>query len=290
MCDMHKLVIGSVSFSRLSDLEISGILDKAQELGINEIDTAPIYGDAQINLGRNLPQIGWKINSKVLSPEHISVDPKEIERTVDNSLKELGIEQINTLFIHSIPYEAYNSKIHEELLKLKNKGKVSKIGYSGDGRSLNLFSSNYQFDAFQATLNVLDLTNLDFFRKNDRMQGYIKRPLCNQVFKLKLKLELSERFHQMLHGSTKDMQSYVERYKKIFGNRLFSHGNPEFILNFLFSLNLNANTVIGLSSKKHLIEIVNFRDSFKALDAFQLESYISKWKIYAAENHWEPLV
>ena len=147
---MSNLVIGGVSLAKLSELEIRFLLQKAESLGIIEIDTAPSYGSSQEKIGRVGLSKSWKINSKVLSPSSRDANRHTVRNSVENSLRELRIDQLNTVFVHSVRESEYKKEIHEELLLMKTEGKILNIGYSGDGRDLEEITSSFSFDALQA--------------------------------------------------------------------------------------------------------------------------------------------
>lgn len=287
--ELSNLVIGSVSFSRLTDYEISALLFQAESLGITEIDTAPIYGDSEIRIGQNLRSANWRINTKVLSPGATSPTPDEVRKSVDRSLNNLQINTINNLFVHSCPASSYSPEIHSVLLELKRQGKIVNVGYSGDGVDLKSMMSGYTFDTFQATLNSIDLSNLEFFEENRAMSAYIKRPLCNQVIKIRPKLELLDLFNRIRNGDPECEDTYKKRYKIIFGNRLLRRGDIEQNIGLLESLELNAKVIVGVSTSKHLRELSNIASGVIPWDQEMLVEYIHQWKYLADKYNWKPL-
>lgn len=83
-------------------------ISRALELGINYFDQAPDYGDgiSETNLGRVLKDLGAHpyITSKVeVRAENLSDIAGHIVRSVDESLKRLGIEYLDFLQVHNGP-------------------------------------------------------------------------------------------------------------------------------------------------------------------------------------------
>ena len=286
---MSSLVIGGVSLSRLSDREIRNLFESAQSVGIYEIDTAPSYGSSEEKIGKNLINRQLRVNSKVLSPGSDVISRREVRASVENSLRRLKIESINTLFLHSIRASIYTADIHEELQNLKVEGKISKIGYSGDGQDLKIITSIYEFDAFQATLNALDLENLDFFKSNTSMQSYIKRPLCNNASRIKPRLELIDLLFRLRRLKSKDSQSYLARYNALFGSRILSRGSIDKVFSFLLSLQLNSKIIVGVSSVDHLIHLSEMVTEFAQWDQYEIDAFVKRWSNLATNRAWSPL-
>jgi aryl-alcohol dehydrogenase-like predicted oxidoreductase len=83
-------------------------IDRAIELGINYFDQAPDYGDgiSESNLGRALKQLGVRpyITTKVEVREPDLVDiAGHVERSLDASLKRLGVDYVDFVQIHNGP-------------------------------------------------------------------------------------------------------------------------------------------------------------------------------------------
>ncbi len=83
-------------------------ISRALELGINYFDQAPDYGDgiSETNLGRALKELGAQpyITSKVeVRAENLSDIADHIVRSVDESLKRLGIDHLDFLQVHNGP-------------------------------------------------------------------------------------------------------------------------------------------------------------------------------------------
>jgi L-glyceraldehyde 3-phosphate reductase len=81
---------------------------RAIELGINYFDESPDYGDGQseINLGRVVHELGIRpiINTKVeIRNENLDDIAGHVERSVEASLKRLGVDWVDIVQIHNGP-------------------------------------------------------------------------------------------------------------------------------------------------------------------------------------------
>jgi aryl-alcohol dehydrogenase-like predicted oxidoreductase len=83
-------------------------VSRAVELGINYFDESPDYGDGQseINLGRVIHELGIRpiINTKVeIRNENLDDIAGHVERSVEASLKRLGVDWVDIVQIHNGP-------------------------------------------------------------------------------------------------------------------------------------------------------------------------------------------
>ncbi|MEK9153210.1 MAG: aldo/keto reductase, partial [Patescibacteria group bacterium] len=89
------------------------IIKLAWQKGIREFDTAQGYG-SEVILGKAFTKLGISKKVKVTTKLHPSLDhldERSISKSLDRSLKNLGVPIISTILLH-----------HEESLTLWNKG------------------------------------------------------------------------------------------------------------------------------------------------------------------------
>lgn len=112
------------------------ILTKAHESGINWIDTAQAYGNAEEVLGRNLTASQtFNIVTK-LAPqskmEYVCSDTEEWEKSFFESLSKLRVNHIDSFILHSandLTKPGFNY-LQEWLLSLRQRGYVRRLGLS----------------------------------------------------------------------------------------------------------------------------------------------------------------
>jgi len=149
---VSQLGLGTVKFGRNqqvkypsqfdlpSDDEIMTLLDMAQELGINFIDTAPAYGISEERLGKLLGsrRDDWVIMSKAGedfhdSQSHFDFSPCAINESVERTLLRLRTNRVECLLLHSSGEDLEildHSGAVETLFNLKEQGLVRSIGIS----------------------------------------------------------------------------------------------------------------------------------------------------------------
>ena len=130
--------IGS-EWGEVSEVDAREVLKTSLDKGVNFFDTADVYGD-----GRSEKFVGELIKStsdriyiatkagRRLDP-HVSegYNLTNIEKFIDRSLKNLGVECIDLLQLHCPPKEVYSKDDTYEMLDtLVNKGKILYYGFS----------------------------------------------------------------------------------------------------------------------------------------------------------------
>ncbi|CAM3457931.1 aldo/keto reductase [Aquirufa ecclesiirivi] len=170
-----KLVLGTVQFGlnyginnvngQTTEDEAFQILDFAYQHGINRLDTAANYGNAEYLLGKyfkKYPTNKFEIITK------LNLANRTCEESLKSSIDKLQVDSINSLMFHS--YSDYqNSKSQIQPLNRNFKGRLfKKLGvsiYTND--QLKAVIEDSEIDLIQAPFNLLDNENLrgDLFLK-----------------------------------------------------------------------------------------------------------------------------
>lgn len=168
-----RLALGTVEFGmdygiaaargRPSFDEIALILDEAEKAGIDILDTAPSYGDAEDLLGQ-LTADGTRF--KVIT-KATKLDPAASQKTVHErlatglslSLARLRRAKIHALMLHGASdlLGRNGDEIYAGLQAIKTSGKVERIGVClYDPSEADAMLKNFPFDIIQLPMNVLD--------------------------------------------------------------------------------------------------------------------------------------
>ncbi|MDD7804241.1 MAG: aldo/keto reductase [Endozoicomonas sp. (ex Botrylloides leachii)] len=156
------------------DKAICQLLDLAQSMGVNLLDTAPAYGTSEERLGKLLGyrRTDWVICSKVgeefqNGASHFDFSPEHIRFSVQRSLKRLNIDYLDIVLIHSSGEDATIIQKYgclDVLADLKKEGLIRASGMSSktvEGGCLALERS----DIAMVTYNIADQSQqpvLDF--------------------------------------------------------------------------------------------------------------------------------
>lgn len=127
------------AFSLPTDKEIIDLLAKAQELGINLLDTAPAYGSSEERLGQLLggQRHEWVLSTKVgeefvNGASHFDFSPEAVNHSIERSLKRLNTDYLDLVLVHSSGEDKkiIEQGIFDSLATLKASGKIRAYGMS----------------------------------------------------------------------------------------------------------------------------------------------------------------
>ena len=170
----NRLVLGTAQFGmpygianqigQVSNTETTEILKHASSAGMNTLDTAIAYGDAEKHLG----MVGiknWNVISKLPPLPENCIDIKQWAfKSVKESINNLGVTQLYGLLLHK-PQDLLGEQsieLNNALNELEIEGLIKNIGisiYDTDG--LDELIDNNQIDIVQAPFNIIDHRLID---------------------------------------------------------------------------------------------------------------------------------
>jgi len=115
------------------------LIHRALDLGINFLDTANIYGDSEVKVGKAL--LGRR-DSVVLAtkfgivlgagPQDRGIDgsPENARRACDKSLQRLGVEHVDLYYLHRVDPQVPIEETVGAMAELVRAGKVRRLGLS----------------------------------------------------------------------------------------------------------------------------------------------------------------
>ena len=169
--------------------QIENLLDSLLDLGITFIDTADCYTRSEELIGRYLGDRSGKFVIATKCGCISGGDGEEeysravIEKSIDRSLKRMGLECLDLVFLHTCSAEVLRAgEAADALMRARDAGKVRYTGYSGDDADALQAISMGVFDAIQVTFNILNQTALDEVLPAAQCAGIgvvAKRPIAN---------------------------------------------------------------------------------------------------------------
>ena len=134
-----------IGWTGTDDKESIALIHRAEELGINLIDTAEGYGDghSEVLTGKALQgrRERWVIATKVqpnLNIDKNVIDEEAVRRRIisacEGSLQRMQTETIDLYQLHAIPYEWAMPVVMDTLAQLKSAGKIRWYGISTNNR------------------------------------------------------------------------------------------------------------------------------------------------------------
>jgi aryl-alcohol dehydrogenase-like predicted oxidoreductase len=197
---MNVSVLGfgaaEIGYEGAEQSDIDKLLASALDQGLNAIDTAECYVDSEEKLGRS---IGKRRKDYFLFTKcghagnffTAAWSAKDIEASIDKSLKNLKTDYVDLLQLHSCDKEILDrGEAVGALQKAKSQGKTRFIGYSGDGDDALAAIEMDVFDTLQTSVSILDQQCIDLLlpRAKEKNMGVIaKRPIGNAVWRFKTK-------------------------------------------------------------------------------------------------------
>lgn len=222
-----KLALGTAQFGmsygvantngQVNQNDVGQILRRANQAGIDTLDTAMAYGDSECVLGAAGID-GWKTVTKLSPlPEGCQDVSSWVRTQVQGSLKRLGLNSLYGLLLHQ-PSQLLTSNGRElycSLQALKQDGLVAKVGLSVYGPSeLDDLYVQYPVDMVQAPLNILDQSlvssgwaerlkqdGVEIHTRSAFLQGLLLMPKENRPAKFKPWTSLWEEWDRWLDES-----------------------------------------------------------------------------------------
>jgi Predicted oxidoreductases (related to aryl-alcohol dehydrogenases) len=242
---MNKLCLGTVQFGLKYGINnclgkptkeaVFSILDYAIKEGIQYIDTATAYGDAEKLLGEyQISNKNVKVISKLKPNMLDTINPNNIdcaiEENIKSSLKLMNLKKLDGFLLHTPEY-IYNTKVMEKLQQCKRKGLIKNIGVSiyNEQHALDAVKSGIM-DYIQIPYNIFDqrLDDTPFFdlaQKNKvhvfARSAFLQGLLLMEVDKIPSYLTKARTYLVEFHR-------IVKKYKisKLEAAFLFSYNHP----------------------------------------------------------------
>ncbi len=154
--EVTRTSFGALPIQRIPLKDAAYLLRKAFDCGINYFDTARAYSDSEEKIGAGLGDVRDRI---VISTKSHSSTPQELREHVETSLSKMKTDYVDILQFHN-PKKVFlpggDDGMYDELLRLKDEGKVRFIGYTNHSlaRAKEAAKSGF-YDTVQFPLNHL---------------------------------------------------------------------------------------------------------------------------------------
>jgi len=234
----------------------SEMLDLSYQCGIRTLDTSPRYGDSEQIIGAYHANSGHKYFKVCTKVDNLEVQSSESSRhiysSVERSIRSLGVESIETLYLHQNEIEIIGDKcIMNALQELKFEGLVNKIGvsiYNRDECEFALKSDLY--DVIQLPVSIMDsfiYSELIDGRHTD------KEIIARSVFLQGILFNRSG-----IESKVKQSVSMLEFLDKI-DNLVLEYEVDLLTMACAFVLSLPgvSGMIVGTSARENLLRIVN---------------------------------
>lgn len=166
------LGLGTSSLGRgVADDVAAIILNRALDLGVNYIDTAPAiggYGRAQLQIGR---AIGRRRDEFFLVTKCFEPRAEAARKLLEQNLKELQTDCVDLLYIHSLGDDKMNPEVvfgddgvYAMAMRAREAGLTKYVGISGHSRPQRFIDAinHFDIDVMMTTVNFVDAHTYNF--------------------------------------------------------------------------------------------------------------------------------
>lgn len=279
------LAVGTSSIGQMNELKALRTLEGLYELGVRSFDTAPLYGNAERYLGVFARQTGVKfqVTTKFGLPRPTALNPSYLRNSVSKSKESLGELEIDTLFIHSLPYSMLDFEILNELKHIEQIGLIQNFGYSGDNEELERFLTNWPIANVMVSFNALDMSNLEILKAHEQsLRIHIKRPIANGVWRKEYIKSFNRSLFKIIGASRgSEIESYFFRFKRMKKYEPAMH-TPylPYFLNFVYSCTFADRIVFGISKINQMRQILNLTSEIRASEILKevFQERYQRWR------------
>ena len=176
-----RAIFGSVSLGGISQSEADPILELLWQYGINHIDTAPKYGEAELRLGPWMKKHRDKFFLATKTNERTYQDAKD---QFQRSLDRLQVDHVDLLQFHNLTDVVEREIIMgpggalEFVVEAKEKGLARFVGITGHGLDAPRFHrqtlEKYDFDSVLLPCNYLLMQDPNYAAEFERLISYCR--------------------------------------------------------------------------------------------------------------------
>jgi hypothetical protein len=140
-----------IGILKLTDDQAGGMLNLLLDNGVNLIDTAANYAEAEVRIGNTIAHrrdqfvLVSKCGGKLPDIDAPAWSPQLIEQTIDRSLRRLSTDHLDVMLLH----------------RARNAGKIRHAGYSGDNQAVAHAVSLPDIAVIQTSISITDQVNID---------------------------------------------------------------------------------------------------------------------------------
>jgi aryl-alcohol dehydrogenase-like predicted oxidoreductase len=195
--NMHVSVLGfggaEIGFEHASPAAVEELLKSALDAGLNVIDTGECYRDSEELIGNAVSdrRKDFYLFTKCGHPHGIESGANwsrgSILQSIERSLRRLKTDRLDMVQLHSCSEsELRKGEAIATLQLAREKGYISYMGYSGDGRAAHYAVECGAFDTLQISINIADQEAIELtvpLARKKEMGVIAKRPIANAAWK-----------------------------------------------------------------------------------------------------------
>lgn len=265
---IDKIIVGTAGlggvWGAVESEESIQAIHEALSCGIGALDTAPAYGDAEYLVGQALsqwngtkPAISTKVGrlkSYVATEAQYDYTTIGMQRSVEESLKTLGLAQVDVLFLHepAVLTADIAGRVVSDMRGFKEQGLAKKLGVGGNPPSWFMpYLIEGKFDVLME-YNLLNACNIEALHSSipvceqNGMEYYAASPLNMGLLGRKFQdfsLVVPQWLDVLTVEQARRIQTIAERYNVSL---------DVLALRFLLNIDASFKMVIGAANQREL--------------------------------------
>lgn len=170
------------------------LLNAVLDAGVNVIDTAECYGNAEDQIGNAISarRSEFFLFTKcghAAGASEADWSSELLRKSIDRSLARLKTDHVDVMFLHSCPEEILRrGELVSVLQDARAAGKIRYLGYSGDGAAALAAIDSQVFQVVEVSVSILDQEAISVILPRAQRNGIgvlAKRPIANAVWRFK---------------------------------------------------------------------------------------------------------
>ena len=172
---------------------VEKLLNRVLDAGINVIDTAACYPDAEPVIGSGIAHrrdeyvIVTKRGHKVEGVSGEEFSAALVTATVERALRQMRTDHLDVMLLHSCSRQVLErGDALGALVEAKRAGKVRFVGYSGDNAALSAAAAMPEVEVLETSVSIADQVNIDAGIAEAaarRVAVLAKRPVANGAWR-----------------------------------------------------------------------------------------------------------
>ena len=172
---------------------VERLLNRILDAGINLIDTAACYPDAEPLIGSSIAHrrdeyvLVTKCGHRVEGVSGDEFSAELVAATVDRALQQMRTDHLDVMLLHSCSLERLErGDAIGALVEAKRAGKVRFVGYSGDNAALSAAVAMPEVEVIETSVSIADQANIDAGVAEAAARNLavlVKRPVANGAWR-----------------------------------------------------------------------------------------------------------
>ena len=251
---------GSAVFNKISQKEADQMMNQVLERGINHIDVAPEYGEAEIRVGKWISEYRHNF---FLGCKTLLRTKREVKEELNRSLERLHTDHFDLYQLHSVDDTmelriAFDSEGAMETIEdAKRQGLVNNIGITSHNLTLIIQALDmYDFDVIMFPFNFVFYADEAYRREFNKLMEIVQR---RDIGTMVIKAIAMGNWEEKYQALPKLNRPYMTWYKPF-------ETYEEIYQALCFVLSYNISTIVTASDPQLFFIIINAAEHYRSMN------------------------